>query len=110
MLCATCVEMCYNITSHDWEEVTELRSTQEEADTLMLLHARHAAQSGSQAVVISADDTDVLIMCVGFAGNKCQLFMKRGTQNRTRYFDICQNATFIGTAVFYSVSGFHAFT
>ena len=41
-LYVTC-EVCYKMTKDDWVEVTELRSTQEEADTRVLLHALHAA-------------------------------------------------------------------
>lgn len=38
-LYVTCEEVCFKITKDQWEEVTLLRSSQEEADTRMLLHA-----------------------------------------------------------------------
>ena len=46
LLFVTCDEVCYKISKENWEEVTELKSTQEEADTRMLLHAFHAANAG----------------------------------------------------------------
>ena len=45
--------------------VTQLKSSQEEADTRMLLHALHAAESGFKAVIITADNTDVLVLSLG---------------------------------------------
>ena len=56
-LYATCEEVCSKITNDDWVEVTELKSTQEEADTLVLLHALHDAKAGSKAVTVTAEDT-----------------------------------------------------
>ena len=38
-LCVTCEETCFKITADEWVEVAELQSTQEEADTRLLLHA-----------------------------------------------------------------------
>ena len=42
--------------------VEELLLTQEEADTRLLLHARHAAVSGYETVLIRTRDTDVAII------------------------------------------------
>ena len=43
-------------------EVPELHSSQEEADTKMLLHARHACEEGYERIIIESRDTDVLIL------------------------------------------------
>ena len=51
------------ITRDRTRELTNLSSTQEEADTRMLLHAVHIAES-HQRIVIRADDTDVLVLLV----------------------------------------------
>ena len=40
----------------------ELRSTQEEVDTRLLLHTCHAGRNGYTTVVISSDDTDVFVL------------------------------------------------
>ena len=44
----------------------ELQSTQEEADTRLLLHALHAARTGSKAVIVTSEDTDVMLLCIAF--------------------------------------------
>ena len=59
VLYVTCEQLCFKMTSGQWEEVTELKSTQEEADTRLLLHFLHAADSIYLSVVIVAIDTDV---------------------------------------------------
>ena len=54
-----------------------LQSNQEEADTRILLHAAHAAEEGDSAVVITADDTDVLVLCLAFSADiSCPLLQK----------------------------------
>ena len=54
------------MTKDDWVEVTELRSTQEEADTCVLLHALHTAKAGSKAVIVKDEDKDVRVLYLGF--------------------------------------------
>ena len=44
-------------------EVAELQSTQEEADTILLLHALHTARTGSKAVIYTCEDTDIALSC-----------------------------------------------
>ena len=83
----TCEETCWHISDDACVDVPELLSTQEEADTRLMLHALHAARSGAKAVVITAKDTDVMILCLGFHKEiPCDIFQKSGTQNRTRYW------------------------
>ena len=65
-LYVTCEEDCFKISKDNWKEVSELQSTQEEADTRLLLHALHAANSGSKAVIIIDQDTDVMILSLAF--------------------------------------------
>ena len=48
------------------ELVAELQSTQEEADTRLLLHALHAAITCSKTVIVTAEDTDVMLLCLAF--------------------------------------------
>ena len=48
VLYVICGKIFYKITRPDWKEVSELMSTQEEADTRMLLHAKPSAQGGSK--------------------------------------------------------------
>ena len=88
-LYVTCGETCYKLTKDVWEEIEPLSSTQEEADTRLLLHARHASDDGYNSIIINAEDTDVMILCLGFSMQiSCPLYQKCGTENRTRYIDI----------------------
>ena len=48
------------------QPISELESTQEEADTRMLLHSLHAARSRFTSVVIVSEDTDVLVLLLAF--------------------------------------------
>lgn len=107
----TCEETCYRLTENECEEVVELHFTHEEADTRLLLHALHAANAGSKAVVITAEDTDVMVLCLGFQKNiTCPIYQKCGTQNRTRFVDISKVASSLGENVCDSLIGLHAFT
>ena len=60
----TCESDCYEITLQAANIVDELNSTQEEADTRLILHADRAARSGYKAVVVASKDTDVFLLCV----------------------------------------------
>ena len=94
VLYMTCEETCYRLTDGWCGEVTELKSTHEEADTRLLLHASDDANMGSKAFIITAEDTDVMVLCLAFQKDiTCPIFMKCGTQNRTRYVNISKLAS-----------------
>ena len=86
----TCKSDCYEITSQAANIVEELNSTQEEADTRLILHAPRAARSGyNKAVVVASEDTDVFLLCLAFKGFiSASLYVKCRTQTRTRYISI----------------------
>ena len=45
--------------------VDDLRSSQEEADTRILLHAKHhASDNGYKYVMVVSEDTDVYELCI----------------------------------------------
>ena len=54
----TCEEKCFRITTSGVTEVQSLESTQEEADTRLLLHAAHTSEAGYQSIIISSEDID----------------------------------------------------
>ncbi|KAJ8334734.1 hypothetical protein SKAU_G00403730 [Synaphobranchus kaupii] len=88
-LFATCGETCYRLKKKDWKVVEELKSSHEEADTRMLLHANHASQNGYKTTVIVSEDTDVMILCLGHCKEiNCAMYLKCGTHNRTRYINM----------------------
>ncbi|KAJ8338524.1 hypothetical protein SKAU_G00374900 [Synaphobranchus kaupii] len=62
-------ESCLHITKDQWAEVAGLQSNQEEADTRIILHAAHATEEGYSAVAVTADDTDVLALCLAFSAD-----------------------------------------
>ena len=93
-LYVTCAEKCFRITKDGHDEVQLLQTSQEEADTRMLLHAKHAS---TVSVVIIADDTDVLIISLEFSRDiTAKLYMRCGTKNRIRYIDIKNLSTILG--------------
>ena len=71
----TCESDCYEITSQAANIVDELNSTQEEADTRLILPAAHAARSGYKAVVVASEDTDVFLLCLAFVERRQELDM-----------------------------------
>ena len=93
------------------EDIVDPKSSQEDADTRMLLHAPHAGKSGYKAVVINAENTDVLILCLGFSKDiSCAICQKCGTQNRTRFLDINMLVRSLGDSVCDALVGMHAYT
>lgn len=78
-LFVTCEEKCFKINADQVEEVEELFSSQEEADTRMMLHIQHASKFFSN-IICTADDTDVLILCVyaSLSIKDANIYLKRG--------------------------------
>ena len=108
VLYVTCEQECFKISKDQWEDIVELKSSQEEADTRMLLHALHAGKSGYKAVVINAEDTEVLILCLGFSKDtSCPIYQKCGTQNQTRFLVMVHS---LGDSVCDVLFGVHAYT
>ena len=53
------------LTEGSCVDVAELQSTQEEADTILILHAVYSVkQDGVKRVVVHASDTDVIVICI----------------------------------------------
>ena len=103
VLFVTCEDVCYKLTEHKWEEVKELQYTHEEADTRLLLYAKHAVDAGSKA--------DILILSLAYCKEiPCFLYQKCGTKNRTRFIDITKLNNTIGDSTCKSLVGLHAFT
>ena len=85
-LYATAAEEFSKTASEGSELYEELRYTQEEAETRLLLHAYHAGRNGCTTVVISSDNTDLHVPCLEFQSLvPCSVHMKCGAQARTKY-------------------------
>ena len=107
----TCGKRCYKLTTESAKEEEELQLDQEEADTRLLLHARHATKEPFNAIVISSEDTDVRILCLAFSNDvKVPLFHRCVSQQMARYIDIGKIASAIGLQVCKALLGLHAFT
>ena len=107
----TCEKECWKITSESTGEVRELSSSQEEADTRLLLHASHSAREGYEAVIVNSEDTDVFILLLGFSSSiNTKLYVRCGTKTRTRLIDIGKVVHSIEREVCEALMGMHSFT
>ena len=80
----TSSDRCIKLTESGWQEIDYLQSTHEEADTRILLHAKHAAET-IPALICITEDTYVFIICLG----PCQdvnsnIFIRRGSKSYVR--------------------------
>ena len=104
-------ETYFKMTTYEWVEVAELQSTQEEADTRLLLHALHAASTGSKAVIVTAEDTDAMLLCFAFQKDiPCPINQICVKQNRTRFVDISKLAWPLGDIICGSLIRLHTVT
>ena len=91
-------------------DVPELQNDHEEADTRMLLHAKHASHDRDD-VVIRSPDTDVFVLAVG---HKCSfdasLYFVTVTGNNCRIIDINKIQEELGSDLSSALIGFHSFT
>ena len=84
------------------DNLTNLYSDQEEADTRLVLHSIHLAESHSR-VVIRCDDTDVLVLLVYYSSKgmfgTSTVFMHSGHGPRQRFVPVCAIAKKLGAAL-----------
>ena len=96
----TCGAKCYKVTANSVQDVVELSSEQEEADTHLLLHAKHAATPHVKAIIISSEHTDVRMLCISFAhAIPVPIFQQCVSQHNARYIDISKIASALGEDV-----------
>ena len=93
------------------QRISELFSDHEEADTRLLLHARHAAQVFS-TVVIKSPDTDVMILSVAKSHDfhECVLLFLTGTGIDNRIINITEVGMKLGREKCQGILGLHIFT
>ena len=70
--------------------VLELCSSQEEADTRMLLHANHASQNGHHIAIRSSDTDLEVLACYYQAVVAADITLISGTKSRSRIVSIRQ--------------------
>ena len=85
VLYVTQEEECWELTSSSIDIVPELRCSHEEADTRIILHAKHT----ESPFIVHADDTDVLLLLVGHSNSLNRVvYMKMGRGLKTRIVPI----------------------
>ena len=62
------------------QQVEELECTHEEADTRIILHAKHVADHGKSTIVIKSPDSDVTMLA--------RLLVHKKAKTRTIFLDI----------------------
>ena len=110
-LYVTCECQCWKINEDGSEEVPELISCQEEADTRLVLHAKHSSDDSYAAVIVNSEDTDVFILLVAFCRSiDAKLYQRCGTPTCTKLVDIGKVALALGERLCRGLIGLHAFT
>ena len=92
--------------------VEDLHCLAEEADTRLILHAKHAADTGCNCVVIRSADTDVVVLAVYFHDQlKTQILLHRKySKSKWKFLDIGAISRKLGPSLSKSLLGFHAFS
>ncbi len=92
------------------DEVLELESDHEEADTRLLLHTKHAAVNNDR-VIIKTPDTDVFVLCIVMQHViKKEIYVMTGTGNHFRLIPIKAIAQTLDENLCQCLPGFHAFS
>ena len=108
-LFVTAENECWKKTERGSENVAELTSNQEEADTRLLLQAKQAAQEGYEAVTVISEDTDVFILLLNFSSIINTRLYKCGSRT-TRLVDIKGAVQRTGREICEALIGFYSFT
>lgn len=92
------------------EECPELSTDHEEADTRLLLHAKHAS-SHCNHVIVYSPDTDVFILMLGHKSViNAALYFQTGVGNHRRILDVTKVHSTLGSELCEALIGYHAFT
>jgi hypothetical protein len=91
--------------------VPTLVSDHEEADSRIILHAKHACEDG-QRIVVQSPDTDLLLLCVShYREIGCQqLWFRTRVKERLRYIPAHDVSTNLGPEICSALPAFHALT
>ena len=93
-----------------FENCSELFCDHEEADTRLLLHARHASTTHDH-VIIRSPDTDVFILMLGHKpAIPAAMYFDTGIGHHRRMLDVNKVHSTLGCDLCNALIGFHAFT
>ena len=93
-------------------QVDFLTCDHEEADTRLLLHARHACDELYDKVIIRSPDTDVAIIALSLMSKlpPVKLYFLTGTKDKQRMIDLHAVSSALGSPMCESLIGLHTFT
>lgn len=87
--------LAYKFVGGNWETCLQLFSDHEEADTRMILHAKHAFDNGFHDVTIESPDTDVMVIATYHLmklrlpiATELKLWFHTGTGLKERYIPL----------------------
>ena len=90
--------------------LTHLRSTHEEADTRILLHAADASMS-TEDIVVWSPDTDVAVLCCHYVRRlNVRLYFRTGVKDKARFIPIHEVAESLGEDICRVLSILHCLT
>jgi hypothetical protein len=113
-----CGEFCYRLQNENGAGITvtpieSLHSSQEEADTRIILHCMYTAQSmaPNDTIVVRSPDTDVFIILLSYSFDICcQVLFDTGNGNTRRLLSINSIASTLDAETVRALPAFHAFT
>ena len=102
-------ETCLRITNEQRGEVASLQSNQEETDTRIILHEARAAEEVYRAVVVTVENTDVMVRCLALIYHvPCSRNAEQRIGLGTLYINKLRHG--LGDGVWHSLIGMHAYT
>ena len=107
-------DKCFQLSANDGKvvckEITKLNSNYEEADTKLLLHAKHASENGETTIIIKSPDTDVAILVCHFCRDiSSRILIMKKEKTRNIYLETSAIADAAGPHLCDALPGLHAF-
>lgn len=100
-----------SVSSSSGRDVAHLWSSQEEADTRMVLHAADAAQCQYRRAVVCSRDTDVLVILLRFVDQlPGEIWMTAGTSKLPKNIPIHEISKSLPVEICKNLVAFHALT
>ena len=105
-------ERVIGISRNHVEELDEVYSNHEEADTRLILHIQFSIERfGTKRAVIWSPDTDVMILGVFFAQELgIEIWFKTRTKEKVRFIPLHEISSFLGQELTLTLLAFHAIT
>ena len=113
-----CEEEAFHLHSTDGkntnsQKVLELKSSQEETDTHVILYCMYAKQKGYKNVRIRTPDSDIFFICLHYTKTELQglnVFIDIGNGKNRRLIDVTGHASGLSIERCSALMGLHAFT